>query len=90
MLFSAYRLDQYPDPDGFMVQAAAVLSEYDAAVVEYVTSPKTGLQRRQKWPPTTFEIGEACDAAVKQLAAERKLAEQGWRWNGEKWVGPNG
>src|SRR5512139_1606001 len=52
IMFSAYRLDQYPDPDGFMLQALAVLSEYPAEVVHYVTDPRTGLQRTQTFPPT--------------------------------------
>lgn len=81
MLFSAYRIDQYPDPDGFMAQAAAVLSEYSEAVVLSCTNPHTGIQRRQKWPPTVFELGEACDQAKGHFEAERKLAAKGMFWS---------
>lgn len=89
MLFSAYRLDQYADPDGFMVQAASVLNEYSDAVVSYVTNPKTGIQRRQKWPPTVFEIGEACDAAAKIVKGRQFLAERearGFFWSDNRSV----
>lgn len=85
-LFSAYRKDDFADPDGFSVQAAVVLSEYSEEVVAYVTDPRTGIQRRNKFPPNLAEIGEACDAAKKQLAAEERLKKSGWHWNGEKWT----
>lgn len=55
MLFPAYRLDQYANSDGFMAQAAPVLSKYSEGVVRYFTNPTTGIQRKQKWPPTSFE-----------------------------------
>lgn len=77
LLFSAYRLDQYSDPDGFMAQAAVVLSGYDPEVVSYVTDPRTGIQRAHKFPPTISEITDACEAQVTAIARERELAA--WR-----------
>lgn len=73
MLFSAYRRDDFADPAGFAVQIASVLSEFSEEVVLYVTSPKTGIQRRSKWPPTISEILEACEDHQDYL---RKLKEQ--------------
>lgn len=86
MLFSAYRLDQYPDPDGFMAQAAVVLSSYSEETVLYVTDPRTGYQRRNKWPPNIPELWTACDEAKAFLAAESKMALKGYHWDGERYV----
>lgn len=85
MLFSAYRLDQFADPDGFMAQAAIVFSQYPLDVIEYVTDPLTGIQSKNKWPPNIPEIHEACKRARDFLRAEKTLREGGWNWTGEKW-----
>jgi hypothetical protein len=39
----------------------AVLEGYSPEVVRYVCDPRTGIQRRCKFPPTVSEIVEACD-----------------------------
>lgn len=61
MLFSAYRREDFADPEGFVAQLGLVLTEFSDEVVIYVTSPRTGLQRRLKWPPTISEVIEACE-----------------------------
>lgn len=61
MLFSAYRADQYSDPEGYMASLGMVLEQYPDDVVIYITDPRTGIQRRCKWPPAISEIVEACD-----------------------------
>lgn len=85
MLFSAYRLDQYASPDGFIAQAALVMSYYATDVVEYVTDPhSTGIQRRSKWPPTINELGDALESAKKVIAGTKIMAEkmaQGIVWD---------
>jgi hypothetical protein len=43
-----------------VVQLGLVLSDFSDEIVMFVTSPKTGLQRRHKWPPTISEVLEAC------------------------------
>lgn len=73
VLFSAYRLDNYPDPKGFMAQAGMVLERYDPQVVAMVTSPLTGIQRKCKFPPTIAELVEECDrVAVELVDTERR------------------
>lgn len=77
LLFSAYRKDDFADPDGFVAQLGAILCDFPAEVVEYVTSPRTGLQRRSKWPPTINEILEACEQHQEylgKLKASRPLS----------------
>lgn len=61
MLFSAYRRDDFADPEGFVTQLGTILSEFPDEVVTYVTNPGTGLQRRSKWPPTISEVLGACE-----------------------------
>lgn len=72
MLLSAYRRDDYADPEKFVAQLGVVLSGYDADVVEYVTDPRTGIQRTNKWPPSIQEVVEACD---NRIAAKVREAE---------------
>jgi hypothetical protein len=77
ILFSAYRRADYEDPHGFVVQLGAVLEDYPEEVILHVTSPKTGIQRRLKWPPSLAEIVEECDKALEPiLRAEER--ERDW------------
>lgn len=87
MLFACYRMDQYSDPDGFMVQMAMVLSEYPEDVVNRVTDPRTGLQRSSKFPPSIAEIVKACESAKKIIAGLRYVAEKkalGYEWDSNR------
>lgn len=65
-------MDQYADPDGFMVQLGAILEQYPDEVVMYVSSPLTGVQRRSKWPPAISEIVEACDDHADLIERRKK------------------
>ncbi len=60
-VFSAYRIDQFADPEGFKTQLGAVLEQYPDEVITYICDPRTGIQRRSKFPPTISEMVEACD-----------------------------
>lgn len=75
-LFSAYRVDQYGDPEGFKASLGLVLEQYPNEVILYVCDPRTGVQRHCKWPPTISEIVEACDARVADL--KRKERFENW------------
>lgn len=44
-----------------MNSLGAVLEQFPDAVVIYITDPRTGIQRRSKWPPTISEVIEACE-----------------------------
>jgi hypothetical protein len=72
LLFSAYRRDDFADPEGFVAQLGAILCDFSEEVVTYVTSPKTGLQRRSKWPPAISEVIEACEDHQLHLERLRK------------------
>jgi hypothetical protein len=73
MLLSAYRRDDYADPDSFVAQLGIVLAEYPDEIVDYVTDPRTGIQRRQKFPPNLQEVGEACEERRRYLAKQKEL-----------------
>jgi hypothetical protein len=85
MLFSSYRLDQYPAPEAFQTQVAMIFAEFPDEVLAYLTDPTNpnSLQRRHKWPPVIEEIGKACVDAVgtvRALKRMERLAEEGFTW----------
>lgn len=77
MLFSSYRKDQYDDPDSFMLHLGMVLEQYPDEVCRFVTDPRTGIQRRIKWPPTISEIVEACDEHAGHIARVERFKNWG-------------
>lgn len=77
LLFSAYRRDDFADPEGFVAQLGVILCDFPEEVVNYITSPKTGMQRRSKWPPTISEVLSACEDHqnhLVRLRSQRPLA----------------
>jgi hypothetical protein len=77
MLLSAYRRDDYADPDSFVAQLGMVLGEYPDEIVDYVTDPLTGIQRRQKFPPNLQEVVEACEGRKRHL--EKQVELEQWK-----------
>jgi hypothetical protein len=77
MLYSAYRTDQYADPDGFMASLGLVFSQYPSDVIEYVTDPRTGVQRGKVFPPSIAEIVSACDTRLADKARLRRYMNWG-------------
>lgn len=61
MVLSAYRRDDYADPVGFVTQLGVVLETYPRWIVQYVTDPKTGIQRKSTFPPSLAEVVKACE-----------------------------
>lgn len=75
-IFSAYRKDDYADPDGFVMQLGAVLERYSDSVIATVCSPYTGIQRRLKnRPPNIGEVVEACDEEQQREESIRRQAQ---------------
>src|SRR5450631_2209684 len=79
ILFSAFRSDQYSDPEGYLASLGIVLEQYPDDVILYITDPRTGVQRACKWPPTISEIVEACDRRMQDQARVKRL--QNWGKN---------
>lgn len=55
-----------------MLSVGAVLEQFPDEVITYITSPRTGIQRRLKWPPTINEIVEACEQQMAHLERMRQ------------------
>lgn len=79
ILFSAYRKDDYADPEGYLVQIFIVLEQYPDKAIEAVTSPLTGIQRQLKFPPSIAEIVEECDKKISGAKPKPK-GEYGTDW----------
>lgn len=72
MIFSAYRRDDFADPDSFVFQLGAVLEKYEDVVIQYVCDPRTGIQRRCKFPPSIAEVVEAAEAEATSIETRRR------------------
>jgi hypothetical protein len=70
-------MDNYPDPEGFLAQVGVVFEEYPEEVIKRVTDPRTGPQRRLKWPPTISEIVEECDRVLAHQETIARYAAMG-------------
>lgn len=57
---------------GFVTQLGAILERYPDEVVEYVTDPMTGIQRKVKFPPSIAEVVEACDERVAVVERHKR------------------
>lgn len=86
ILFGCYRKGEANDPEIYTAATTAILAEYSAEVIQRVTDPRTGIPRKLKFMPNPAEVAEACDQAKIAIAAEKKIAADGWHWNGEKWA----
>lgn len=54
-----------------MTSLGAVLEGFPDEVITYITDPRTGIQRRSKWPPTISEVIEAAEEHEAHLARLR-------------------
>lgn len=54
-----------------MTSLGAVLEQFPDEVIIYITDPRTGIQRRSKWPPTISEVLTACEDHQEYLAKIR-------------------
>jgi hypothetical protein len=76
-LFSAYRLDQYSDPEGFYVNIGLVLEQYPIDTIRFVTDPRTGIQRTHEWPPSVANVVPACESHVANVAKQARFRNWG-------------
>jgi hypothetical protein len=77
MLFTAYPSNDYEDPKGALATYIEVLSGYSDVIVAHVTSNKTGIQRRIKFPPRIAELVSACDEAAAFLERLKRYSNWG-------------
>ena len=70
-IFSAYRIDQFADPEGFKNSLGAIFEGFPDEVIIYVSDPRTGIQRREEWPPSIAKVVSACKANEEFLKRAR-------------------
>ena len=90
LLFGCYRKGDANDPETYTAAIAAVLAEYEEAVIARVTDPRTGIPRKLKFLPNPAELSDFCDEAKAAIAAEEYAVAKGYQWNGRFWESPNG
>lgn len=57
-----------------MLQLGMVLERYSDDVIRAVSDPRTGIQRRCKFPPSIAEVVEACEAEATSIATRARYA----------------
>lgn len=60
-----------------MASLGMVFGQYPDDVVEYITSPLTGIQRGKTFPPSIAEIVAACDARMADMARANRYRNWG-------------
>lgn len=56
------------------MQLGVVLEMYEDEVIRRVGDPRTGIQRRIKFPPSIAEVVEACEAEAASIATKKRYA----------------
>jgi hypothetical protein len=70
LLLGCYRRNDANDPDTYVGAIAMVLSKYPAAIVEWATDPRTGIQATENFrsfPPNSGELMALCEAEVRRI-----------------------
>lgn len=69
-----YRTPDLADPKAFVDAAAVALEDFPALVLAEMASPKTGIVRESKFPPSIAELVQWCN---DRLAKHKLVAESG-------------
>jgi hypothetical protein len=76
ILLGCYPRGQAEDPDTYVMALSAVLSEFPEVVVRFVTDPRSGIPRTQKFLPAVAEIATACQCELDNRSTLVRLAEK--------------
>jgi hypothetical protein len=60
-----------------MASLGMVLEQYPSDIVEFVTDPRTGVQRSKTFPPSIAEIVSACEAQASYLRRKERFENWG-------------
>ena len=77
MMFSGYPQSDFTDPVGAALSMCSVFEDYADELIKFATDPKTGLQRRYKWPPKIAEVVEFCNERVTHSAKMERFKNWG-------------
>jgi hypothetical protein len=76
-MFSGYRTSDFADPAGAALSMCSVFEDYSDEIIKFATDPKTGVQRRCKWPPTINEVVAFCDEKIEYIAKMNRFKNWG-------------
>jgi hypothetical protein len=77
MMFSGYPRSDFTDPAGAALSMCSVFEDYSDELVKFATNPKTGVQRKYKWPPKIAEVVEFCDERIAYIAKMTRFKNWG-------------
>lgn len=83
-MYACYRREDAASAETMLDAAAVVLAQYPDEVMERVTHPVTGIPGRLKWPPSIYELREACEAELAPVEAAKSRADQAERQLAER------
>lgn len=76
LLLNCYPNQKANDPEIYVGALASILTEFPYEVAAYVTDPRTGLPRNNKFLPSVAELLEACKERLTELAANNLQQQQ--------------
>ena len=71
-LAGQFRKGDAADPELFTAGWAVILSDYPEEAIRYVVDPRTGLPGQQSWLPTTFELRQALEKAMRPIREQAR------------------
>lgn len=84
IMLGCYPRGQAEDPDTYVMALAAVLAEYPEPVAKFVSDPRSGLPRTQKFLPAVAEVATACEDEKSNRDTLIRLAEQHLRMRSDE------
>jgi hypothetical protein len=77
MMFSGYPQSDFTAPKEAAAAMCSVFEDYSDEVIRFATDPKTGVQRRCKWPPKLADVVEFCDERIAYIAKMNRFKNWG-------------
>jgi hypothetical protein len=77
MMFSGYPQSDFTAPKEAALAMCSVFEDYSDEVIKFATDPKTGVQRRCKWPPKLADVVEFCDERIAYIAKMNRFKNWG-------------
>lgn len=71
-ILSAYRKDDYADPDGFVASIGMIFERYPDEIIKAVSDPVTGIQSKSDYPPSLAKVSDACKEEYRRQIQLRK------------------
>lgn len=73
-IIAGYRTPDFQDPATFARMAVEAIEDYPAVTILRLASPKTGILRSAKWPPTIAELVAWCEQDLVPVRSAVEMA----------------